>query len=82
MGPTARSSGSHMRPPATAGAENSYNLFAVRRNPDAATDEDRSRLEVRGGGGGVGPLGCGLHSLLVCRSLESQREADFSSPAV
>lgn len=35
-------------PPAAspAGAENSYNLFAVRRNADAATDEDRSRLQV------------------------------------
>lgn len=30
------------------GAENSYNLFTVRRNPDAATDEDRSRLETVG----------------------------------
>lgn len=31
---------------AAAGAENSYNLFTVRRNADAATDEERSRLEV------------------------------------
>lgn len=30
------------------GAENSYNLFAVRKNSDAATDEERSRLEVVG----------------------------------
>ena len=33
--------------PLTAGAENSYNLFTVRRNADAASDEDRARLEVR-----------------------------------
>ncbi|KAL4855081.1 DNA damage-binding protein 1 [Chlorella vulgaris] len=30
------------------GAENSYNLFTVRRNADAATDEERSRLETVG----------------------------------
>ena len=30
----------------TTGAENNYNLFTVRKNSDAATDEDRSRLEV------------------------------------
>ncbi|KAL4429821.1 hypothetical protein ABPG77_010938 [Micractinium sp. CCAP 211/92] len=30
------------------GAENSYNLFTVRRNADAATDEDRSRLQTVG----------------------------------
>ncbi len=29
------------------GAENSYNMFVVRKNSDAATDEERSRLEVR-----------------------------------
>ena len=29
------------------GAENSYNLFALRKNSDAAADEDRSRLEAR-----------------------------------
>jgi hypothetical protein len=29
------------------GAENSYNLFALRKNGDAAADEDRSRLEAR-----------------------------------
>lgn len=34
-------------PPLLPGAENSYNLFTVRRNADAATDEERSRLEVR-----------------------------------
>ena len=28
------------------GAENSYNLFTVRKNSDAAADEDRNRLEV------------------------------------
>ena len=28
------------------GAENSYNLFTVRKNSDAAVDEDRGRLEV------------------------------------
>jgi len=30
------------------GAENSFNLFTVKRNSDAATDEERSRLEVCG----------------------------------
>ena len=30
------------------GAENSFNLFTVRKNTDAATDEERSRLEVTG----------------------------------
>ena len=29
------------------GAENSYNLFTVRKNSDAASDEDRRRLQVR-----------------------------------
>ena len=29
------------------GAENSYNLFALRKNSEAAADEDRSRLEAR-----------------------------------
>ena len=29
------------------GAENSYNLFAVKKNSDAAADEERSRLMVR-----------------------------------
>ena len=51
----------------TTGAENNYNLFTVRKNSDAATDEDRSRLEVRGwvgarwmaGGGGQGGCGAG-----------------------
>ncbi len=28
------------------GAENSYNLFTVRKNSDAAADEERGRLEV------------------------------------
>lgn len=28
------------------GAENSYNLFTVRKNSDAASDEDRRRLQV------------------------------------
>jgi hypothetical protein len=28
------------------GAENSYNLFTVRKNSAAATDEERARLEV------------------------------------
>ena len=28
------------------GAENYYNLFTVRKNSDAATDEERSRLQV------------------------------------
>eukprot|EP00850_Spirogloea_muscicola_P009452 SM000053S17409 [mRNA] locus=s53:248703:257116:+ [translate_table: standard] len=30
------------------GAENNFNLFTVRKNSDAATDEERSRLEVVG----------------------------------
>ncbi|OAY75001.1 DNA damage-binding protein 1a [Ananas comosus] len=30
------------------GAENNFNLFTVRRNSDAATDEERGRLEVVG----------------------------------
>ncbi|KAM0880962.1 hypothetical protein ACQ4PT_033240 [Festuca glaucescens] len=30
------------------GAENSYNLFTVRKNSDAATDEERGRLQVVG----------------------------------
>lgn len=30
------------------GAENSYNLFTVRKNSDAATDDERMRLEVTG----------------------------------
>jgi DNA damage-binding protein 1 len=30
------------------GAENSYNIFTVRKNSEAATDEDRGRLEVVG----------------------------------
>jgi DNA damage-binding protein 1 len=30
------------------GAENSYNIFTVRKNSDATTDEDRGRLEVVG----------------------------------
>ena len=47
-----------------AGAENSYNLFVVRRNPDAATDEDRSRLEVRS-------LRC-----LLCRFVGGSNRAD------
>lgn len=34
------------------GAENEYNLFVVRKNSDAATDEERARLEVRGEPGG------------------------------
>lgn len=29
------------------GAENSYNLFTLRKNSDAVSDEDRNRLEVR-----------------------------------
>ena len=29
------------------GAENSYNLFTVRKNSDVAADEDRNRLEVQ-----------------------------------
>ena len=29
------------------GAENSYNLFTVRKNSDAASDEDRRRLQVQ-----------------------------------
>ena len=29
------------------GAENSYNLFTLRKNSDAASDEDRNRLEAR-----------------------------------
>ena len=28
------------------GAENSFNLFTLRRNSDASTDEERSRLDV------------------------------------
>lgn len=28
------------------GAENSFNLFTLRKNSDAAADEDRTRLEV------------------------------------
>lgn len=28
------------------GAENSYNLFTLRKNSDAASDEDRNRLEA------------------------------------
>lgn len=28
-------------------ADNSYNLSTLRKNGDAATDEDRNRLEVR-----------------------------------
>lgn len=28
------------------GADNSYNLFSVRKNADAANDEERGRLEV------------------------------------
>lgn len=31
------------------GAEASYNLFTLRKNSDAASDEDRGRLEVSGG---------------------------------
>jgi len=30
------------------GAENSFNLFTLRKNSDAATDEERRRLEVVG----------------------------------
>lgn len=30
------------------GAENSFNIFTVKRNSEAATDEERSRLEVCG----------------------------------
>lgn len=30
------------------GAENNFNLFTVRKNSDAATDEERGRLEVLG----------------------------------
>ncbi len=30
------------------GAENNYNLYAVRKNDDAAAEEDRSRLEIVG----------------------------------
>lgn len=30
------------------GGENSFNLFTVRKNSDAATEEDRGRLEVVG----------------------------------
>jgi DNA damage-binding protein 1 len=30
------------------GAENSFNLFTLRRNSDASTDEERSRLDVAG----------------------------------
>ncbi len=29
------------------GAENSNNIFTLRKNTDAAADEDRNRLEVR-----------------------------------
>jgi len=48
-----------------AGAENSYNLFCVRKNADAATDEDRSRLEVRVGSWvDVSLLVCGQDDLL------------------
>ncbi len=31
---------------ACTGGENDYNLFVVRKNSDAATDEERARLEV------------------------------------
>ena len=37
----------HPWPRPLLGAENSYNLFTVRKNSDAATDEERGRLEVR-----------------------------------
>lgn len=30
------------------GAENNYNIFTVRRNVDATTDEERARLEPAG----------------------------------
>jgi hypothetical protein len=30
------------------GAENSYNLFTLKRNSEAATDDERSRLEISG----------------------------------
>ena len=33
------------------GAEINYNLFTVRKNSDAASDEDRNRLEVSSGHG-------------------------------
>ena len=48
------------------GAENNYNLFTVKKNSDAAADEERNRLMVRGHpvprGGGCNPA-LGLRAL-------------------
>ena len=40
------------------GAENSYNLFTVRKNSDVAADEDRNRLEVRHRSSDTALMGC------------------------
>ena len=54
------------------GAENSYNLFTVRRNADAGTDEERQRLET------VGEFNSGefinrfRHGSLVMRAPDSE----------
>jgi len=61
------------------GAENSYNLFTVRKNSDAATDDERARLEV------VGEYHLGefvnrfRHGSLVMRLPDSRDRADSHS---
>ena len=46
------------------GAENSYNLFTLRKNADAASDEDRNRLEVSR---------CAIRSHPCCASFGKER---------
>ena len=53
------------------GAENSFNLFTLRKNSDAASDEDRSVLEVSA----PPPPPPKPHSLLSCLPLASGKRS-------
>lgn len=54
------------------GAENSFNLFTVRKNSDAATDEERGRLEVVGEYHLGEFVNCFRHGSLVMRLPDSE----------
>ena len=64
------------------GAENSYNLFVARRNAGAASDEDRSRLDIVGEWHAGEFVNRFVHGSLVMRSPETGGgAADASAPA-
>ncbi|KAJ4757800.1 DNA damage-binding protein 1 [Rhynchospora pubera] len=57
------------------GAENNFNLFTVRKNSDAATDEERGRLEVVGEFHLGEFINCFRHGSLVMRLPDSDTGA-------